>query len=410
MTIHNYRQGVRTSKKGSLFWYLGIENFLIGLSASLLGPLLPIISRDLNISFSKMGIILSLNSFGALIFVLAAGSVLEVFPNRIKKINELCCILITVSFGGIYFVRNFYNFSLFYFIFGLAVGGLIVVTTIILHDLYEMKISSILLSISLFSLIGFTIGPIMVSIFLNFNLNWRYLFILVAFLQIPIFIYLTFLKFRPKPNIDKKIGFLFHVNKKILLNKKVIAGFIISLLHGGISVVTFNWLTTFLMEIDIPVKTGSIFVVFFSISMIIASLSKIVLLKFMKENSIILFNSIASVIFIVLFFQTGSMVLRVIFLMLFGINVTGISTLAISLSVKALPAHKSSIAGIINAFAYIGAMVFQYTAGRLSDSYGSMSIAYLTLIGLVLLVVVSVFLQWVDKKQLTGRYCKKGNV
>lgn len=410
MTIYNYKSRIQTSKKGNLFWYLGIENFLIGLSASLLGPLLPIVSRDLSISFSKMGIILSLNSFGALIFVLAAGSALEIFPNRIKKINELCCILIAVSFGGIYFARNFYTFSLFYFIFGLAVGGLLVVTTIILHDLYKMKISSILLSINLFSLTGFTIGPIMVSMFLNFNLNWRYLFILVAFLQVPIFIYLTFLKFEPKPNVNKKVGLLFHVNKKILLNKKVIAGFIISLLHGGISVVTFNWLTTFLMEIDIPVKTGSIFVVFFSISMIIASLLKIVLLKFMKENSIILFNSIASVIFIVLFFQTDSMVPGVIFLMLFGISITGIFTLAISLSVKAMPAYKSSIAGIINAFAYVGAMVFQYTAGKLSDSYGSGSIAYLTLTGLVLLVIVSVLLQLTGNKQLTGRYCKKGNV
>lgn len=398
------KESSRASKKEHVFWYLGMGNFLIGLASSLLGPLLPVVSKDLAIDFNKMGIILSLNSFGALISVLIAAGALEIFPNRLKKINELCSILIAVSFAGIYFAKSFAAFALFYFIFGLAVGGLVVVTTIILHDLYEMKISSILLKISLFSLTGFMAGPIMVSIFLNFNLNWRYLFIFVAFLQTAVFVYLTFLKFKPKSNVDNKIGLLFHINKKIALNKKVITYFIISLLHGGVVAITFTWLTTFLMEINIPIKTGSIFVVFFSFSMIIASLSKIALLKIMKETSIILFNSIASIIFIALFFQIGSIVLKIIFLMLFGISITGISTLAVSLGIQAMPGYKSSITGIINAIAYVGVMVFQYVAGRLSDSYGSASIAYITLTGLGLLIVASVFLQLINKNK-----CYKSN-
>lgn len=83
--------------------------------------------------------------------------------------------------------------------------------------------------------------------------------------------------------------------------------------------------------------------------------------------------------------------------MLFEISVTGISALALSLDIQAIPGYKSSITGIINIIANAGARVFQYVASRLSDSYGSASIAYINLAGLCLLIVASMLLQLINK-------------
>jgi len=379
---------------------LGLENFLIGFGISLVGPLIPVITTELNISYSKMGLILSMNSLGSLATVLITGSIIEIFPFILKKINQIYAILVITSFTGIYFAMNFYSFFIYYFIFGLAVGGLVVVTTIISNNLYDFKLSNVLLKINLFSIAGLIIGTIMVSIFLNFDLNWRYLFIFITFLQFALFIYFIFLKYEKKVNvINNNVRFLLKINKKIALNKRVFTCLIISLLHGGVIAVSYTWMTTFLMKTNIPIKNGSIFVVFFSISMIVSILLKIVLLRVIKETLIILINGILSIIFIALFFCSGYLLLKIIFLLLFGININGIFTLVASLSIKSIPEHSSSVTGIVNAISYTGSIIFQYIAGRLSDNYSNTSMTYLILISLALLVLASIFLQLFWKKE-----------
>ena len=79
-----------------IFPFFFIQFIILGLAASIVGPLIPILTDYFDVSFDAIGSALSLNGFGVLMATLFSGVFSERFGKR--KVLTLGSILFIISF------------------------------------------------------------------------------------------------------------------------------------------------------------------------------------------------------------------------------------------------------------------------------------------------------------------------
>lgn len=91
-------------KKNKIYFILLLEGLLLGLPFTIFGILIPVMSDDLRISASRMGVILSINAFSSFIAVFLAGNLIELFG--IKRVIVLSNIFLIIGMLMISFARE----------------------------------------------------------------------------------------------------------------------------------------------------------------------------------------------------------------------------------------------------------------------------------------------------------------
>jgi len=99
------------------------------------------------------------------------------------------------------------------------------------------------------------------------------------------------------------------------------------------------------------------------------------------------FFSILAFVFLLTSFFLDQLILKIIFILLFNFSFSGIATISLSLGIKQSPRYSGSITSIINSFGFTGVIIFQYTAGYLTENFSSDSIFYISLVALFLLII-----------------------
>ena len=125
---------------GKILIFSFAQRFLLGISVGIIGPLIPIIARDLNIGLDRIG--------AAISFSLAAVFIVAVILNNLIDIlgfkKVLIAGLVSVACGalGIFLLKTFILFIIFYFLYQLGIGILsITIISIIftLNQLFPVK-------------------------------------------------------------------------------------------------------------------------------------------------------------------------------------------------------------------------------------------------------------------------------
>ena len=204
-----------------IFSFFFIQLFLIGLGASIVGPLIPIVAHDFNVKLNVVGFVLSLYAFSLLMGNLLSGILSERFGGR--NIFFLSNILFTISFLGIYFLKNFIFFTICYAIFGFAWGIIYVNLVSVISDVSKLNKSRTILRLNIGFNIGFLLAPILVSGVLFLNISWRYIFLSIAILNIILLVFILLFKIEGFYKVKSEENFisLLIVNRK-LLSKLVI--------------------------------------------------------------------------------------------------------------------------------------------------------------------------------------------
>jgi len=384
-----------TKSQEKLIYLLISLAFFNGISETLIGPLTPLISSDLKINLSLIGLIISINTLCILVSSILAGILIQKFGHKIFLI--IGSLLSILGALGLYLSPNFYFFIIFCTVLGLGAG---IISTCILSyicDLFPNNKSSQLLKLNTGWLFGVLASPILVSIMTWSGFLWKNLFLFLSLAQIPILLTIILSKFKKilKTEITKIKSNIFLIKK--FFNFHFFLSLLIIFISSAVTKTFSFWFTTYFSSINIDLKFSSIFLIIYTASTIMGMYLKRFLLKSYPEKKIMMFNSIISAISLFLAFITPNIILKLIFIIIFGINIIGFISITISIETQLRPRYSAPIVGVFNGISSLSVIISQYLTGFLSERFTKSSVLYVDLVLLVLLCILLIFFYFFDK-------------
>ena len=374
------------------------QRMVLGISSGLVGPLIPIIAKDLNIGLDKIGATISL----AILAILLTAIVLNNFIDNLGFKKVLIAGLVFLSSGalGIFLSKTFIFFIVFYFIYQLGIGILsITIFSIIGGVLFEEK-SRRIMQTSIYYSVGVIIAPLLVSLFIGVKLNWQLIFLSLVIIQIMLGIFLISIKIpkiiKPKKNIKN----LFSIDKKIIFNSFfIIIGFMI-FLYSAVVDTFFTWFTSYFESLNIEVFKSSLFLALYSMSLFIGMIIKNQLIRKVEEKKLLMWGILLSFVFMILIFFIRNLIIKNIMLFFYGICITANFTFMVILSLNLGSKYASSIAAYTHAAAYLGSIIFQYVSGFMSEHFSKNSVFYIDISLLFIIFILAIVIN--NKKMKTS--------
>jgi fucose permease len=406
-------------KKNLKLFYIAF--FAMGFIIQIFDPLYPYFSKNFNVGFDKIGLVFFAGSLTAIISMITAGRLSDKVST--KKIFLWSFI---ISFAGFAVFGIFHNFI------GLIVTVIIVNIGLnifwpaayakIFHD-HSENYSTMYVKLERFYYLATVIGPLLISLLLYLNLSPRIIF----FFLLPLFIFL-FIKFykgfkdkisetfRPveiyayyhekinqEPSDDdqkilQKIKQPKH--KKIKLHKKIMRFFTPTVIFASISLTLFAgvntgtsaWLTTYFTSFNISVSFSSIFVAayWFSAFLGLQILSKII--HRVMEEKILFYGGVISLVSLIGFSFINIIYLKVLFLMMVGISVSGIYPLCGAITVRENPKAAGTSSGFTISMGLMGGLIVSpimgFVAQYFSKSYIPFVLIVLSILGTIMSFVL----------------------
>ena len=374
------------------------QRMVLGISGGLVGPLIPIIAKDLNIGLDKIGATISLS----ILAILLTAIVLNNFIDNLGFKKVLIAGLVFLSSGalGIFLSKTFIIFIVFYFIYQLGIGILsITIFSIIGGVLFEEK-SRRIMQTSIYYSMGVIIAPLLVSLFIGVKLNWQLIFLSLVIIQIMLGIFLISIKIpkiiKPKKNIKN----LFSIDKKIIFNSFfIIIGFMI-FLYSAVMDTFFTWFTSYFESLNIEVFKSSLFLALYSMSLFIGVIIKNQLIRKVEEKKLLMWGILLSFVFMILIFFIRNLIIKNIMLFFYGICITANFSFMVILSLNLGSKYASSIAAYTHAAAYLGSIIFQYVSGFMSEHFSKNSVFYIDISLLFIIFILAIVIN--NKKMKTS--------
>ena len=381
---------INDNKIKNKIYYLSIFGFmLLSFPFEMFGGLVPIISKDLNVSTYFIGIILSLSAMTNLVAAIIAGNLIELFG--IKKILIVGISFEIIGMTVINFTRGSIFFTVFYLLSGFGLGCLGVSLNSLVSTTFENERSRRLLFLGVASFIGVIFGALFIKLILSVGVNWRYGFLAagISFVALLLaIIKLDLSKFRVSSNYT--IRTFIQMYKGSFLNVNLIIIGIIAFLFNGIASVFLNWFTTYFKSLGIPVEISSLFIVLYAVGMIAGMFLKILLLKFLKEVQIIIINS--SIVFTcflgLIFFN--NLIIKILLVIIIGLNSAGIFMLCAAVAMDINKEKLSIVLGYIYAAAYSGNIFLLYISGLVVERFPKLGFATMGSIGWAAISILAI--------------------
>ncbi|MBU2598661.1 MAG: MFS transporter [Actinobacteria bacterium] len=416
--------------------FFSILNLIIGLTGIVIRPLIPIVSKDINIGLDMIGIVLSAISFGFFISVILTGYLSDRYGTKLTiALGLLISIISSLGFGLTY---TFFILLISGLLMGIGRGTLMAGINAHVVNIYPEKRGANLLKLSSFFCLGTAIGTFIVSIILFLKLNWRFSFIIFFFIYI--FITLYFLR---KKATEHKISLQeekntnslqdeqikdfnkediknienhgitsiknqlekIHLKEYLNLFKNPIIIFsgILLIFFGGTVVAFSTWYTTYFSSFGIKVAISSLGLSLYWLSLMAGVKLKQIAMNFLEEYQIILLGCLLNAIFMIIITFSGNIVIKVIASIMIGLFLGGFTPLTTSLAISQKPELSGFISGYILGMLSLGNMIFQPFIGYFSERFGEGSGIYIQLTGSLLLFITTVILAiFYKRKKLSG--------
>jgi len=373
------------------------QRMVLGISTGLVGPLIPIIAKDLNIGLDRIGATISFS----ILAILITAIVLNNFIDNLGFKKVLIAGLVFLSSGalGIFLSKTFIFFIVFYFLYQLGIGILsITIYSIIGSVLFEEK-SRRIMQTSIYYSIGGIIAPLLVSLFVGVKLNWQLIFLSLVIIQIMLGIFLISIKIPKIIKPQKNIKNLFSIDKKIIFNSFfIIIGFMI-FLYSAVMDTFFTWFTSYFEALNVEVFKSSLFLALYSMSLFIGLIIKNKLIRKIEEKKILMWGILLSFVFMILIFFIRNLIIKNIMLFIYGICITANFSFMVILSLNLGSKYASSIAAYTHAAAYLGSIIFQYVSGFMSEHFSKNSVFYIDISLLFIIFILAIVIN--NKKMKT---------
>ena len=374
------------SKSKSILYFVSSERFFLGITWSLFAPLIPLVALDLKVGLDYIGSAISLSTIGLLILALAIGNLMDILG--FKKIIFIGLTLSIIGSLGLFFSGSYQSFVISYFILNIGSMGIINISTMALIGSYYFDSKSKnLLKINIVMGLGSVIAPLLVSLILKLNISWHFLYLIMVIPQIALFIWFLFIKIPEHLEKRKSIKMLIKDHKNVITTPLFLLYCFMILIYESIMSTFSTWFTTYFSGLNVELSISSLFLSIYTISLMAGMIIKNYLIGFLKERRLLVYSVFLSLLFFLLIFFTNNLVAKIIFISLFGISICGIFSIIYSLSLDIGIQYTNTASGIIYAFSYVGAIIFQYLSGYLSEHFSKNSVLYID-VGLIFALLV----------------------
>jgi len=384
-----------------LFYFITI---LYGIAAISIDPLIPIISKELNIGYDKIGLIL----LAAYIFSLASTLLTGRLCDK-KNLKVIILAGLLILFSG--FTILGINFGIAMFVLAIILqksgyGSIDSSMHSYIAKVYHNMHAPIFMKIDIMFFTGAVISPLLISLLLFTKISYRYAFLLfagaIALLSILLFKSLKRLNLKKiisdnQKNIDSEISPVSKKEKKF--NLIIISSCFAMFFSMGAMTGTSSWFTTYLSSFGISVALGAIGLSAMSVVSVISLISYLKLLKKTNEITILLFGGFFGSLFISGAALSSNIILKVVFLLLQAGCFSGFFSLLTSIATYESPKSKGSILGLIIMCAFSGSIVFQPVMGYFAQYLGSSSVIYVIISGYSLSFIFLLLLYFFLKKK-----------
>jgi FSR family fosmidomycin resistance protein-like MFS transporter len=368
----------------SFFWVL-----IIGSASYLIGPLIPIISKELNVGLDIIGIAVSISVVSKFIATMTTGNLIEIFGY--KKVYFIGIVFSIFGIAGMYFASTYTIFLLAFFALALGIGVAHVATLSLVGNYYFKDKTNYLIKLALGNGIAVIVAPLLASLILFIDFDWKYIYIFLLIPQFVIFILLFFLKIPIAIKKDESVRSLFGVTKKILINPHFIICAVVLLVYSTVKDTFFTWFTSYFTFLDIEVSMSSLILAGYGITSFAGMIIKNALIRKFKERKVLMYGVVIAFIAITGMIFVDNIIIKIILIFIFGFGLSAIFTITFSLGLEVTKKYAGSVSGLLMAMAYPGVIVFQYISGYMLENISANSVLILDAV-LVFLLLISVII------------------
>lgn len=368
---------------------------VLSVSRQFIGPLIPLISEELEVGLDFIGSAISLSVFALFLVSISVGNLIELIG-----LKKVLYIGLGVSVAGsimLYFSHSFPIFIVAYFLLQLGVGVLIIGNLSIIGNLYSTRRASSMIKVNMGNTIGFIIAPLIVSLMLFIKIDWHNFYLFSLILLFALVIFLLKLKVPKMARVGSNLKTLFVANRRIISNTNFIMCGVIIFFYVSVMNTFFMWFTSYFQSIDIEIDISSLFLAIYGAALFIGMVLRSKLIKHFREKRILLFSFIASFFLLVGILFMQDLIFKNILIFLFGIAIAGNFSITFSIASELFPEYANSASGLMVAFANLGVMVFQYLSGYFSEYYSKNSILYINITILLVLIILTSILNYHKK-------------
>jgi MFS family permease len=373
------------------------QRMILGISAGLVGPLIPIIAKDLYIGLDRIGAAISLSLIAVFITAIVLNNIIDILGFK----NVLIAGLVFISSGalGIFFAKTFIFFIVFYFFYQLGMGILSITIFSIIGNMHFEEKSARIMQISIYYTLGTIIAPLLVSLFIGIRLNWQLIFLSLVIIQIMLGFFLISIKIPKIIKTQKNIKNLFRIDKKIIFNSFFIIIGLMIFFYTAVMDTFFTWFTSYFAALNIEVSKSSLFLALYALSLFIGMIIKNQLIKKVEEKKLLMWGILLSFVFMLLIFFIRDLIIKNIMLFIYGLCITGNFSFMMILLFNLGSKYTLSIAAYGHAAIYLGSIVFQYLSGFMSERFSKNSVFYIDMSLLFIIFILAIVIN--NKKMKT---------
>lgn len=363
----------------------------LGLPDSLLGSTWPAMRLDLNAPLSMAGVLSMFISGCTIISSLNSSRLIQRF--KTSRITLVSVLLTAIALLGYSFAPSFIWLFILAIPLGLGAGAIDsgLNNFVALH--YEAKHMSWL---HCFWGIGATVGPIIISRFLNANNNWRGGYRTISIIQFCLVIAMLITLPQWKV-VETETSDSEEKEKKLITNKEALKlrgakwALLTFICYCSVEMTTGLWSSTFLTENrGLSTATAAAFVSLYYGGITVGrAFSGFLTMKF-KGNTLILGGCILSCAGIVLYMLPLPVFCSAIALIMIGIGFAPIfPNMLQETPVRFGKKASQTMMGLQMGFAYIGSTFVPVVFGFLADKIGSFLLPYFLLVVTLLMIAAS---------------------
>ena len=366
--------------------------FVFGIVLAILGALfgLPEMRDRLGIDLAQQGDIFLSLFFGVFLSTLVVGPMIDSFGN--KLVLTISAVLVTMALAAFAGANSFQMGVAAAFVLGVGGGGLNTAANALVADLYAENRGEMLNILGTFYGFGALFIPLLAAIITGF-FTIPQLFLAAASLAAILAIFYLVLRF-PQPK--ERIGFSLLASIRAAAIPGVLLFAFLLFFQSGNESAIGGWTSTYLGAMGAGPRTATWILAGYWAALMVGRLLAVQMLKRVTKAQLVLMSGIGSAIGCAIL-----LISRSIGLMAVGAVIVGLSFAAIYPTVLAMAADRyqrlaGTIFGFLFAVGLIGGMLFPWSIGHISESYGLRSGMFIPLFGAIAISVIAVILSRAD--------------
>ncbi len=329
--------------------------FVNGITALVLGSIMPSILQDFNLGYDKGGLLLTLYSTGNLIASFAGG-------------NIGLISMIAVGFSLMIIFKSPALLMLGFFLIGIGKGSNINMGNTNINNI-SYGDSGLLNILHTYFAVGAFMSPLLASLFFSLGFGWKSIVIMVIGFGLSMVIFFSIshverVSFKRNHKEKMEIDFSFIKLRSFYLSASMLFFYL------GVEYAVNGWLVTYLKDSGVmgtSMAQGVLSIMW--IVMIMGRLSNVYIAKRFENKNIILFSSLGAIIFFLFFMMTTNLWLIILWILGLGFCMSGIYAAILTNTGGIIKESKLAMSTILG-IAGLGGMTMPFIIGLVAENLG----------------------------------------